>query len=277
MPRPLEKYQLAERSIITEFRKKIYSRFAEAVKRYALIEDGDRIAVCVSGGKDSFLLAKLVQEYARHGDIRFSAEYICMDPGYSEEVLSKVTQTAETLNVPLKIFPSDVFAVADEIAGESPCYMCARMRRGFLYGRAKELGCNKIALGHHKTDVVVTSLMSMLYGGQLQGMLPKLRSNNFEGMQLIRPLYCVSEDDIAEWACVNGLSFINCACKKTENRAENYSAREEVKNILARVKSRNPDAEDSVFAALHNVKLDTLVGFEYDGKQYFMQKFRDGR
>lgn len=279
MAKELTGVQKIERSIITKFRKAIWSRFLEAVKTYELISEGDKIAVCVSGGKDSFLLAKLMQELQRHSEIKFDAVYIGMNPGYNAENAANILHNAKLLEVPLQIFKSDIFEVTDEIGGNSPCYLCARMRRGFLYARAKELGCNKIALGHHKSDVIETTLMGMLYGGQLQGMLPKLRSNNFEGMQLIRPMYCISEEDIIRWKNYNGLSFIACACKKTEGLAlgeQGYSARQEVKDIINRVKEKNPDVESSVFKALHNVQLDTLVGYKSGDKQYFMEKFKNG-
>ncbi len=281
MPRKeLTKAQSVERSIITKFRKEIWSRFLEAVKVYGLISAGDKIAVCVSGGKDSFLLAKLFQELKRHSEIPFDAEYISMNPGYSQKNAEIIESNARLLDIPLKVFKSDVFEVTDEIGGSSPCYLCARMRRGFLYARAKELGCNKIALGHHKSDVIETTLMGMLYGGQIQGMLPKLRANNFEGMELIRPMYCILEDDIIHWQRYNGLEFIACACKKTEGLAQGaqaYSSRQEVKEILARVKQRNPDVESSVFKSLHNVQLDTLVGYKEGGEYHFMEKYNNGK
>ncbi len=274
----LSEVQKIERSVITKFRKGIWSRFLEAIKKYELISEGDKIAVCVSGGKDSFLLAKLFQELERHTEIKFDAEYISMNPGYNEENAELIARNAELLEIPLKTFKSDIFEVTDEIGGNSPCYLCARMRRGFLYARAKELGCNKIALGHHKSDVIETTLMGMLYGGQIQGMLPKLWSNNFEGMQLIRPMYCIEEEDIIRWVNYNNLKFIACACKKTEGLAvgeQGYSARQEVKEIIRRVKEKNPDVESSVFKSIHNVQLDTLVGYKKGGKTYFMEKFKE--
>ena len=279
MGREMTRAQSIERSIITKFRKGIWSRFLEAIKTYELIEAGDKIAVCVSGGKDSFLLAKLFQELKKHSEIEFEVEYISMDPGYSEANSARIKANVELMEIPLKIFKSDIFEVTEEIAEKSPCYICARMRRGFLYARAKELGCNKIALGHHKSDVIETTLMGMLYGGQIQGMLPKLRSNNFEGMQLIRPMYCISEEDIIHWVKYNNLEFIACACKKTANLPvgeQGYSARQEVKDIINRVKEKNPDVESSVFKSLHNVQLDTLVGYKKGGAEYFMEKFKRG-
>ena len=280
MGKQLSKVQTVERSIITKFRKGIWSKFLKAVKAYSLIEAGDKIAVCVSGGKDSFLLAKLMQELKRHSEIPFELEFISMNPGYNEENAKLIEETAFLLEISLKTFHSDIFEVTDVIAGESPCYLCARMRRGFLYARAEELGCNKIALGHHLSDVIETTLMSMLYGGQIQGMLPKLRSNNFNGMQLIRPMYCIAEEDIIHWQNYNNLKFIACACKKTEGLelgVQGYSARQEVKDIIKRVKEKNPDVEASVFKSIHNVQIDTMPGYKKDGVLHFMEKFEEGR
>ena len=262
MPKQLTEQQKIERSIITKFRKGIWSRFLEAVKAYNLIEPGDRIAVCVSGGKDSMLLAKCVQELKRHSDIPFDAEYIVMDPGYNSQNEQLIKSNLQLLGIPAHIYKSDIFDVNDLIGGEHPCYLCARMRRGFLYARAMELGCNKIALGHHKSDVIETTLMAMLFGGQIQGMMPKLRSTNFKGMQLIRPLYCVLDDDITAWQNYNGLTFIACACKLTEGLAvgqQGQSARQDVKKLIKDFRSRNPDVDASIFKALHNVQLDTAI------------------
>lgn len=270
---PLQKI---ERSIITKFRKPVWSRFLEGVKNYGLIEAGDSIAVCVSGGKDGFLLAKLIQELMRHSEIPFTAQFICMDPGYDNENARRIKENAALLGIPLKTFRSDVFEVTDEIGGSSPCYLCARMRRGFLYARAKELGCNKIALGHHKSDVIETTLMGMLYGGQIQGMVPKLKSKNFGDMQLIRPMYCILEDDIVRWQQYNDLKFIACACKKTaglEDGAQGYSARQEVKKLIKNFREINPDVDSSVFKSLHNVRLDTLVGYKKGDEYFFLDKF----
>lgn len=272
----LTRAQQVERSIITKFRKGIWSRFLEGVKNYSLIEKGDKIAVCVSGGKDSFLLAKLIQELLKHSEIEFSAEYIAMNPGYNKDNEQKILENAELLNIPLKIYKSDIFEVTDEIGGNSPCYLCARMRRGFLYARAKELGCNKIALGHHKSDVIETTLMGIVYGGQIQGMLPKLISKNFENMQLIRPMYCILEDDIFHWAEYNNLKFIACACKKTEGLelgVQGQSARQDMKRLVKELRALNPDVDSSIFKSIHNVQLDTLVGYKADGKSYFLEKF----
>lgn len=280
MAKQLTEQQKIERSIITKFRKGIWSRFLEAVNTYRLIEQGDRIAVCVSGGKDSMLMAKCVQELKRHSETEFEAEYIVMDPGYSAVNAGLIRDNLDRLGIPARIYPSDIFDVNDLIGGEHPCYLCARMRRGFLYARARELGCNKIALGHHKSDVIETTLMSMLFGGQIQGMMPKIKSANFEGMQLIRPLYCVLEDDILHWQQYNGLTFIACACKLTENLAvgrQGQSARQDVKKLIRDFRSRNPDVDASVFRALHNVQLDTLPAFKYRGRSYsFNEKYGRG-
>ncbi|MDE7264953.1 MAG: tRNA 2-thiocytidine biosynthesis protein TtcA [Clostridia bacterium] len=276
MPKELTPLQKIERSIITKFRKPIWSRFLEAVRKYSLIEEGDNIAVCVSGGKDSFLLAKLVQELMRHSEIPFTAQFICMNPGYNKENAERIAENARLLDIPLKTFESDIFEVTDEIGGNSPCYLCARMRRGFLYARAKELGCNKIALGHHKSDVIETTLMSMLYGGQIQGMVPKLKSKNFGGVQLIRPMYCILEDDIVHWQQYNNLKFIACACKKTaglDEGMQGYSARQEVKKLIKNFREINPDVDSSVFKSIHNVQLDTLVGYKKGDEYYFLDKF----
>lgn len=220
MPKELERYKRIERSIITTYRKQLWSPFILAVKKYSLIDAGDKIAVCISGGKDSMLLAKLMQELHRHSEVPFSLVFLVMDPGYNAKNRRKIEENAELLHVPAEIFRTDIFAAADAASAESPCYLCARMRRGHLYAKAKELGCNKIALGHHKSDVIETTLMGMLYGGQIQGMLPRIKSANFEGMELIRPLYCVLESDILRWKEYNGLDFIACACKFTEATAK---------------------------------------------------------
>ena len=277
MAKELTEQQRIERSIITKFRKGIWSRFLQAVKAYKLIEEGDKIAVCVSGGKDSMLLAKCIHQLKRYSDISFDAEYIVMNPGYNEQNAAMIRSNLDLLGIPAHIYPSDIFDVNDLIGGEHPCYLCARMRRGFLYARAKELGCNKIALGHHKSDVIETTLMSMLFGGQIQGMMPKIRSTNFEGMQLIRPLYCVLEDDIIHWQQYNNLTFIACACKLTAGLApgqQGQSARQDVKKLIKDFRARNPDVDASVFKALHNVQLDTLPAFKYKGAYYgFNEKY----
>lgn len=279
MAKKLERYQEIERSIITTYRKTIWSPFVLAVKKYGLIESGDKIAVCISGGKDSILLAKLMQQLQRHSDVPFELVYLVMDPGYNAENRAKIEENAKILNIPITIFESDVFAAAETAAGDSPCYLCARMRRGHLYAKAKELGCNKIALGHHKSDVIETTLMGMLYGGQIQGMLPKLQSTNFEGMQLIRPLYCVLENDILRWKEYNKLEFIACACKFTENleRKEEptFSARKRVKELIADLKKENENVEHNIFQSIHNVQLDTLVEYKQAGERYELGKKKE--
>ena len=278
MARTLEPYQLVERSIITKYRKVLWNPFIEAVKRYEMIQPGDRIAVCISGGKDSMLLAKLMQQLQKHSDFPFELIFLVMDPGYNELNRRKIESNAALLNIPVTIFESDIFEVADS-AGKSPCYLCARMRRGYLYSRAQELGCNKIALGHHFNDVVETTLISMFYGSQLQAMLPKLHSTNFEGMTLIRPLYCVHEDDIIAWARDNSLEFIQCACRLTERSAAdtgdvNVSKRKEIKLLLRRLRQGNPNIEKSIFNSIHAVALDTMPGFKTGGVEHsFLERF----
>ena len=278
MARTLEPYQLVERSIITKYRKVLWNPFIEAVKRYEMIQPGDRIAVCISGGKDSMLLAKLMQQLQKHSDFPFELVFLVMDPGYNELNRQKIEGNAALLNIPVTIFESDIFEVADS-AGKSPCYLCARMRRGYLYSRAQELGCNKIALGHHFNDVVETTLISMFYGSQLQAMLPKLHSTNFEGMTLIRPLYCVHEDDIIAWARDNSLEFIQCACRLTERSAAdtgdvNVSKRKEIKLLLRRLRQGNPNIEKSIFNSIHAVALDTMPGFKTGGVEHsFLERF----
>ena len=278
MARTLEPYQLVERSIITKYRKVLWNPFIEAVKRYEMIQPGDRIAVCISGGKDSILLAKLMQQLQKHSDFPFELVFLVMDPGYNELNRRKIESNAALLNIPVTIFESDIFEVADS-AGKSPCYLCARMRRGYLYSRAQELGCSKIALGHHFNDVVETTLISMFYGSQLQAMLPKLHSTNFEGMTLIRPLYCVHEDDIIAWARDNSLEFIQCACRLTERSAAdtgdvNVSKRKEIKLLLRRLRQGNPNIEKSIFNSIHAVALDTMPGFKTGGVEHsFLERF----
>lgn len=278
MPKILEKYQEIERSIITTYRKTIWSPFVLAVKKYRLIEEGDKIAVCISGGKDSMLLAKLLQELHRHSEVAFDLVFLVMDPGYNEENRQRIEENAKLLNVPITVFESDVFAAAENASAEAPCYLCARMRRGHLYAKAKELGCNKIALGHHRSDVIETTLMGMLYGGQIQGMLPRIKSSNFEGMELIRPMYRILESDILRWQEYNGLKFIACACKFTQNLTggdvDTFSARRRVKELIAELKKENPNVENNIFQSIHNVQLDTLAEYKQNGEKHsFLEKF----
>ena len=261
-----------ERSLQTKFRKSVWNPFIEAVKRYELIAAGDKIAVCISGGKDSMLMAKLMQMLARHSEVPFDLVFLVMDPGYNEINRHKIEVNAALLELPVTIFETDIFAVANS-TDKSPCYLCARMRRGHLYAKAKELGCNKIALGHHFSDVVETTVMGMFYGSQLQAMPPKLHSTNFAGMELIRPLYCVHEDSIIAWKTYNELEFIQCACRFTENctacdNGGGGSKRQEVKALLRRLKRDNPDIEKSIFNSIHAVCLDTMVGYKSGGREY---------
>ena len=267
MARTLEKYQLIERSIIKKYRKELWNPFTYAVKKYELIRPGDRIAVCVSGGKDSMLLAKLMQELHRHSDVPFELAFLVMDPGYNGANRRKIESNAALLHVPITVFESNVFDIANN-AGGSPCYLCARMRRGHLYSRARELGCNKIALGHHFNDVVETTVLGLFYGSQLQAMMPKLHSANFEGMELIRPLYRVHEEDIIAWARYNGLEFLQCACRFTEDAANvpGASKRQEIKELLRRMRQDSPNIEKSIFNAIHAVTLDTFPGWKTGGE-----------
>ena len=279
MPKQLETYQKIERSIITTYRRELWSPFVLAVKKYELIQAGDKIAVCISGGKDSMLLAKLMQELHRHSEVPFELVFLVMDPGYNEENRKRIEENAALLNVPITVFESDVFAAADAANAEAPCYLCARMRRGHLYAKAKELGCNKIALGHHKSDVIETTLMGMLYGAQMQGMLPRIKSMNFEGMELIRPMYCILESDILRWQEFNGLQFIACACKFTKNLTgsdeDTFSARRKVKALIAELKKENPTIESNIFQSIHNVQLDTLAEYKQDGQKHsFLERFK---
>ena len=280
MPRELTKQQLIERSINKKFRKELWTPFVAAIKRYALIQAGDRIAVCISGGKDSMLMAKLMQELQRHSDAPFELVFLVMDPGYNEINRRKIESNAALLGVPITVFETDVFAIANS-AEENPCYLCARMRRGHLYSKAQALGCNKIALGHHRNDVVETVVMSMFYGSQLQSMPPKLHSANFEGMELIRPMYCIREEDILAWKRYNELEFIQCACRFTENctmcdNGGGGSKRQEIKTLLRRLSRDNPDLETSIFNSVHAVCLDTMAGYKSKGvKHSFLERYDD--
>ena len=272
MPKDLTPCETAERSIIKKYRKTLWNPFIAAVKRYELVAPRDKIAVCISGGKDSMLLAKLMQELRRHTDRPFELTFMVMDPGYAPENRRLIEENAAALEIPVTIFDSDIFDVTVQ-ADRNPCYLCARMRRGFLYAKAQELGCNKIALGHHFSDVVETTLMGLLYGAQIQAMPPKLHSKNFSGMELIRPLYCVHEEDVIAWKNYNHLRFLQCACRFTEERdaAEDgvgHSKRQEMKVLLRELKKTNPNVEKSIFAAIHGVQLDTMVGVKSQGKEY---------
>lgn len=265
----MERYREIEKSIIKKYRKEIWSRFVRAIKDYELINKGDKIMVCISGGKDSFLLAKCMQEIKRHGQVDFDVKYVCMNPGYSEKNLLMIMENAKTLNIPLEIFNSDVFEVAEKLAEENPCYMCARMRRGFLYSKAQELGCNKIALGHHFDDVVETTLLSMFYGSEIKTMMPKLHSDNFEGLELIRPLYLVKERDIINWRNSNNLTFLNCACKFTERvsiEGDRVSKRKELKELIKKLREVNPNIDSNIFKSMDNVNLSCVLGTKRNGE-----------
>jgi tRNA(Ile)-lysidine synthase TilS/MesJ len=260
--RKLEKHILVQRSIIKKYRKTIWNGFISAVQEYELIKENDKIAVCISGGKDSMMLACCMRQLQQFSKVPFSLVFLVMDPGYNKENRELIEKNAKTLNLDVHIFESDIFEVTDRVGG-SPCYLCARMRRGCLYSKAKELGCNKIALGHHFNDVIETVLMSMMYSSEIKTMLPKLHSTNFEGMELIRPLYKVKEKDIISWAEYNGLKFLQCACKMTEKNAdiELLSKRKEIKQLIADIKKENPEVDDSIFRSLHNVNLATIPGW----------------
>ena len=278
MKREMEPYQLIERSIIKKYRKELWTPFIVAVKRYELIKAGDKIAVCISGGKDSMLMAKLMQELQKHSDVPFELVFLVMDPGYNEINRQKIESNAELLHIPVTIFESNIFAVANN-TDKNPCYLCARMRRGHLYSKAKELGCNKIALGHHYDDVIETILMGMLWGAQVQTMMPKLHSTNFEGMELIRPLYYVREDAIKAWRDCNGLHFIQCACKFTDTcttctNNETKSKRMEVKNLIREMKKTNPGVEAHIFRSMENVSLDAVIAYKTKGRKiHFLDNY----
>lgn len=256
----MEKYRKIEKSIIKKYRKEVWSKFVKAIKDYKLISPGDKIAVCISGGKDSFILAKCMQELQRHGQFEFGLEFIVMDPGYNTDNRNKIIEMADLLNIPITMFDTEIFEIATKLNEESPCYMCARMRRGHLYNKAKELGCNKIALGHHFDDVIETILLSVLYGGSFQTMMPKLHSDNFEGMELIRPLYLVKERDIISWCNYNELEFINCACKFTA-KSENNGKRALVKKIIEELRKDNKYVEYNIFKSAEKVNLNTIISY----------------
>ena len=280
MSREFTYCQRVERSLLTEFRKPIWRPFMKAIRRYELIKPGDRIAVCISGGKDSMLMAKLLQILHGHTRVPFEVVYLIMDPGYNELNRRKVESNAKLLGLPYTLFESDIFEVAND-QDRNPCFLCAKMRRGCLYNKARELGCNKIALGHHFNDVIETTVMGMFWGGQLQGMMPKLHSKNFPGMELIRPLYMVHEEDIIAWKDAHGLSFIQCACRFTEQvsmseRAGDVSKRQEVKQLLKRLREDNPKVEQNVFNSIHVLQLDTMPGWKRKGVEHSFLEWYDG-
>lgn len=254
--------QQIERSIIKKYRKTIWNNFVGAVKEYCLINEGDCIAVCISGGKDSMLMAKCFEQLKRHSEVPFEVKYLVMDPGYAKQNRDLLLKNAEIMGIDIEVFESDIFDVVTD-AGGSPCYLCARMRRGALYAEAKRRGCNKIALGHHFDDVIETALMSMMYSSEIKTMLPKLHSTNFEGMELIRPLYKVKERDIVSWANYNNLEFLQCACRFTEESKHNesLSKRKETKALIKYIRTFNKEADDNIFRSLHNVNMATMPGW----------------
>ena len=262
-----------EQSIRKKFRVSLMSPFIRALKEYKLVGEGDRVAVCISGGKDSMLMAKLFQELHRYSDVNFDLKFLVMDPGYNVENRRVIEENARRLNVPIEIFESNIFESVYTVE-KSPCYLCARMRRGYLYSFAKRLGCNKIALGHHYDDVIETILMGMLYGAQIQTMMPKLRSTNFEGMELIRPMYFIREDDIKAWRDYNDLHFIQCACRFTDtcttcNNGQNHSKRQEAKELIRTLKKTNPNVEKCIFKSVENVSLETILAYKKNGVKHF--------
>lgn len=277
----MDNIKAIERSIITNFRNPLWRRFIKGIQDYELIEPGDKIAVCISGGKDSMLLAKLLQELQRHGKFHFDLEFICMDPGYNPANRKLIEENAEKLGIPIQFYESDIFNVVHGIE-KNPCYLCARMRRGFLYNRAQELGCNKIALGHHYSDVIETILMGMMYGAQVQTMMPKLHSKNFKGMELIRPMYLIHEEDIIAWAEKFNLKFLQCACRFTEEseargEIEHTSKRAETKNLIKELRKINPKVEQNIFKSVENVNLKTIIAYtDWDeSKKSFLDFYKE--
>ena len=268
-----------EKSIRKKFHKNIFSKFAKAINEYDLLQENDKVAVCISGGKDSMLMAKLFQELKRHDKFPFELVFLVMDPGYSRENRKIIDQNAKMMDIPITVFETNIFDSVYEIE-KSPCYLCARMRRGYLYSKAKELGCNKIALGHHYDDVIETILMGMLYGAQVQTMMPKLHSTNFEGMELIRPMYLVREEDIKHWRDYNGLKFLQCACRFTDNCSScrtdgtDASKRMEIKKMIAEMKKTNPYVEANIFRSVENVNLKTIIAYKDNGvKHHFLESY----
>ena len=266
MPRELTERQLIERSIIKTYRKEIWNPFIEGVKNYELVNNGDKIAVCISGGKDSMLMAKLLQQLKRVSETEFELVFLVMDPGYNEVNRKRIEENAARLEIPITVFESSIFDITNSVGG-SPCYLCARMRRGHLYAKAKELGCNKIAMWHHFSDVIETTLLGMFYGSQLQAMLPKLHSTNFEGMELIRTMYCINEEAIIRWAKYNKLEFIQCACRFVDEYSNSEdgigaSKRQEIKMLIKELKKTNPNIEHSIFKSIHGVCLDTFPAYK---------------
>lgn len=275
----MQKNEQIEKSIIKKYRKEIWIRFIAGIKEYQMIQEGDKIAVCISGGKDSMLLAKCMQQLQKYSDFPFELEYLVMDPGYNQINRQRIIDNAECLNIPIKIFETRIFDIVEKAKG-SPCYLCAKMRRGCLYKHAQELGCNKIALGHHFDDVIETILMSMLYGAEIKTMMPKLHSTNYNGMELIRPMYMVKEADILAWKRYNDLEFIQCACRFTENcvLGDNGggSKRQEMKVLIKKFRQTNPNIDMNIFRSVHNVNLETIIGYHDGDKTYnFLDDYQE--
>ena len=269
-------YKEIEKSIVKKFRKTIWVRFIRAINEYKLIEENDHLMICISGGKDSMLLAKCIEELQRHSQIKFNAEYVVMNPGYKEENLNLLKENLEKLNIKAEIFDSDIFSVIEKISKEEPCYLCARMRRGVLYNKAKELGCNKIVLGHHFDDVIETIMLNVLYAGEYKTMMPKLKSTNFSGLELIRPFYFVHEEDIKAWAKYNDLKFLNCACSVTDGSLEHESKRKEIKELIKSLKEINFNVDINILRSSENVNLDSILGFKKAGKKtMFLDNYDD--
>lgn len=273
----MEEYKEIEKSIIKKYRKKIWGRFVRAVTDYELIKENDKIAVCISGGKDSFLLAKCMQEIKRHGKINFELEFIVMNPGYNKKNKELIMENAEKMNIPITMFESNIFDSVNNLTEGNPCYLCARMRRGYLYSKAKELGCNKIALGHHFDDAIETVLLSMFYGGEIKTMMPKLHSENFAGMELIRPLYYVKEKDIIAWKNTNHLEFLNCACRFTEHTEKvdpSLSKRLEMKALINEFRKKSDYVDINIFRSVENVNLDAIIAYRKNGEKHsFLDKY----
>lgn len=262
-----------ERSLVKTYRKKVWSKFIKAIKDYNLVEEGDKIGVAISGGKDSLIMAKLFQELKRHSKINFELEFIAMDPGYHPHIKELLIDNCNYLNIPIHIYESGIFEVVDRIAKDYPCYMCARMRRGSLYAKAKELGCNKLSLGHHFNDVIETTMLNILYGGNFKTMLPKIKASNFEGIELIRPLYYIEERYIKRFIQNAGIWPLNCACMVAAKRIGNK--RFEIKDLIEEFKTKFNDVDKSIFRAAQNVSMDSILGWQIDGKDYSYLDFYD--
>ena len=263
---PIQSLEQIERSIIKSYRKEIWAKFIKAIKDYNLVEEGDKVAVGISGGKDSLLMAKLFQELHKHADVKFDVVYLAMDPGFAPINLALLESNCKYLNIPLVIKKSNVFAVAGKIASDNPCYMCARMRRGFLYNAAQELGCNKLALGHHFDDVIETTMLNVLYGGQFKTMVPKITADNFDDIELIRPLFYIKEADIIRFTKANGIQSMNCGCTVVASKTS--SKRREIKTMIAELRKIHPEVDQSIFKAAENVNINAVLGVQYEDKKY---------